>query len=89
MSFEEIKSQFNQASEKIKKLEIDMKKINIELSRTIKESSKIFPPPTKYVDILSELQKKIHKLEIQIDDEREHRNQIALKISRLKKQSLS
>ena len=89
MSLEEIISQFNQASEKIKKLETDMKNTNIELNRVIKESSKLFPLPTKYVDILSELQKKIHELEIQRDDEREHRNQIALKISRLKKQSLS
>ena len=89
MSFEEIKSQFNQASEKIKKLETDMKNTNIELSRILKESSKIFPPSPKYVGILSEFQKKIHKLEIKIDEAREHRNQIALKISRLKKQSLS
>jgi len=89
MSLEEIKSQFNQSSEKIKKLETDMSNTNIELSRILKESSESLPPSPKYVGILSEFQKKIHELEIKIDDEREHRNQIALKISRLKKQSLS
>lgn len=89
MSSQELLSLFDQSKEKIKKIEKEIESINIELSRTIQESSESFPPSPKYVDVISELQKKIHKLEIQIDEEREYRKQIALKLSRLKKQSLS
>jgi len=86
MSQDELVSSFEQSSEKIKEMKMELEDINITLSETLKKPSHRLPPSPKTIDTCSRLQKKIHELEIRIDDERKYRNQIALELSRLKKQ---
>ena len=86
MSSEELISLFNQSNKKIKKMETEIESINIELSNTLKKSSNNLPPSPKYINIISELQNKIHELKIEIDDKRRYRNQKALELSKLKKE---
>jgi len=87
MSDEDLISLFHRSKEKIKRIQIEIENTTIELSDILKKSSSL-PPSPELNDVCSKLQKKIHELEIKICDEREHRNQIALELSRIKKQKI-